>query len=270
MSDATDKGRGKPSPKVPDTLPKQVEPRLPSASIVSVLLAFGGYLSLAYVLGYAYWWAYLDVFGASFLIGQVPPIEALFSTANVVLLCAGLSTFIIERKLDTTEKSLSRLVYLASVIAFIVVVFDLFIGDRILDQVREAVFGAIVVLALVVAAACGKLASEAWRRNELRSMLKRIGLGVFFAFVVLPLAVGFSAGFYRSYRGVNKPPSVRAVGATRALYLLFVTDDIVYCVSDPENGERLVFAVPWNSVLDIEGVRQGQARKFALHRRRAP
>jgi hypothetical protein len=261
---------------VPDTLPKQVEYRLPSASVVSVLLAFGGYLSLAYVLGYAYWWAYLDVFGATFLLGQVPPIEALFSSGNVVLLCAMLLGFIIdhikvnEHKVDTTEKSLSRLVYLLSVIVFIMVVLDLFIGDRILDHIREGVFGAVALFAVVVAAACGKLASEAWRRNERHSMLIRIGLGVFFAVVVLPLALGFSAGFYRSSPGVNKLPFVRAVGPTRILYLLFVTDDIVYCVSDPEKGERLVFAVPWNSVLEIEGVRQDQARKFAVHRRRAP
>ncbi|MDB4949621.1 MAG: hypothetical protein JWM27_2270 [Gemmatimonadetes bacterium] len=276
MSEATDKGRGKLSPKVPDTLPKQVEHRLPRASVVSVLLAFGGYLSLAYLLGYAYWWAYLDVFGATFLLGQVPPSAALFSSANVVLLCAILFAFIIdhikvnEHKGDTTEKSLLRLVYLLSVIVFILVVLDLFIGDRLLDHVREGVFGAIWFFAVMAAAACGKLASEAWRRNEGHSMLMRIGLGVFFAVVVLPLASGFSAGFNRSSPGVNKPPFVRATGPTRTLYLLFVTDDMVYCISDPEKGERLVFAVPWNSVLEIEGVRQAQARKFAVHRRRAP
>ena len=197
MSDATDERPGKRSPEVPDTLPKQLEHRLPSASVVSALLAFGGYLSLAYILGYAYWWAYLDVFGATFLLGQVPPIEALFSSANVVLLCAMLLGFIIERikinerKIDATEKSLLRLVYLLSVIVFIMVVLDVLVGDRILDHVREGVFGTIALLAVVVAAACGKLASEAWRRNEQHSMLNRIGLGVFFAFVVLPLSVGF-------------------------------------------------------------------------------
>ena len=235
----------------------------PNPDFTKLVLAFGGYISLTYVLGYVRWWAYLDAFGAAFLIGQVPIADVLFSSANVVLVGTAALVYLAERRLLASAKNLAKFLYVAIITVFLTGLFDLVLGDWLLDKVRAACFGFISFIVVAVAVACVRLGMNAYRSSDLRTGLKYVAFALFLAFCVLPFAVGFTSAFDDRSAITERLPRIEAVGVPQKLYALFATGERVYCVTHPAARDKRIFAVPWSSVLYVVSSRSFQAKRFA-------
>jgi hypothetical protein len=228
----------------------------PGVDSLKLIVAFGGYLSLGYLLGYAYWWAYLDVFGATVVISQVPVVDIFFgSIAGFVPLLTFVTGYFLERKTSTlAEPAIIRLIAGAACVSVVIAVADFFAGDFFIEEARSFAFGITAVCIAVSAAACAQLTWIAWRNRAWASLVLRALIFAALAFLLCPAAAGLSNGFFDV---ANAEYNLATILLTekRSVHVLFFTNEHVIGVTQPTLRARQILVVPWSSIQGISGVR---------------
>jgi hypothetical protein len=232
-------------------------PKWIASEAFSLALTFGGYASFTYVLGYVYWWSFLDVFGATFLISQVPTVEALFGSVTVLApIMMVLLTLVVERR-TPTDQALHNAAYGSITIAGIIMATDLFVGARFLDAVRAWAFALAGVLTVIGATAWASLSAVAWRTRSRDVFFKRMSVFVACAFVLWPIFAGRYSAFQKLAKHESELPVVTTAASGRTGYLLFVTDDYAFCTERAALGaESSIVVIPWPAITKITGVRE--------------
>ena len=229
---------------------------------LKLAVTLGSYASFAYILGYIYWWSYLDVFGATLLVNQVPTIEALFGSASTLApLATFIGAFFLERKIHLPTARLMNIAvglgFLGSMIFFV----DLKFGRGFLDIVRCRAYFVAGIAAIFGATAWAESAIVAWRMRERPALLKRAGAFVIYAFVLWPCFAGRSQGFRdTAFPEINLSLLTTKNGSKA--YVLFVTNDRIYCVTrlSAPTPPRLIIT-SWDSVQTITGVSELEVDK---------
>jgi hypothetical protein len=224
-------------------------------AILKLAVTLGGYVSFAYALGYIYWWSYLDVFGAAFLISQVPTIEALFGSATTLApLATFMGGFFLERKVHLPTIPLKNIAAGFGLLGLIIFFIDMKFGRGFLDIVRCRAYFVAGVATMLGATAWAELAIGAWRNHERRPLLKRAGAFVIYAFVLWPCFAGLNRGFRDIALAEIELPLLSTKTGAKA-YVLFATSDRIYCVSKLRTpSPPTVVITSWDSVQSITGV----------------
>lgn len=224
-------------------------------NLLQIIVALGGYASVAYAVGYVYRFAYLDVFGATFLITHVGYIEAMFGTAATLgPLIPGIAGVLLEPHThgERYAKVSGISLFLVGVVLILI---ERCVGPQLVETARSWICGVASAAFMVVAIASAELIAS--RRGRARPLFKPIIAFTLCAFILSPFCSGLREGHYRAASADTRMPAVHIRGSSQPAYLLLTSENHVFCLTRGHAlSPGLILRVGWDAVVDINGARE--------------
>lgn len=202
------------------------------------------------VSGYVRTWAFLDVFGGTFLISEVPLRAMLSPSLAIAGVIALLILFGAVRytwhdnviqvlpfpfRGQTAAITVSRVAVVAVAVGGLALAADHLAGARLLVQSRAVLLGLTSVAALILGVATAEFAVIAWH-GRARIWEPLAITATLLLFVVFPFLTGREAALESAWNPDRELTRISLEPERGSAYLLFVNHDLLFCVVAKPNS----------------------------------
>lgn len=227
---------------------------------VTTIAAMSGAVTVAYVVGYMNRKMYLSVFGAGWILPELPTAEVLIAGSPaigilVVSLGLGFQGVTTQRPPWTR----SGIVNFAYVLGAAELLFDHFFGSHLLHETRAFLHGGIggTLTFIAVTLARGGFVSLSDSSVESRySAVNKFALAAIAGLVLMPISLGIAEAHGVCGNELKDLPRVAVQRRSVRLSLLAISNERVYCLERATGDDIKVVPVPWEHVVAIIGKRQ--------------